>query len=233
MGGGAPVPSASLRLADRFTRFAAVIRRLYTGLSTGRLLAAVLAPVLLAGCFGAEQDLIGSHAVVPVKLDSLVTFNGTPYRLDRRKQGTFACELRLKTDTARQCWDRYRVKFERTARGNLIVQATSVDTRFIDSDKSVFLLVKRPDSSEYQCWYVLGATADGTPEAVQQAQDAIDDRFGAGSDVDRKTLLEIVDAYETSVLPLDPECPASRLVVVEHDALRFSDEPAPPRPPRP
>jgi hypothetical protein len=204
------------------------------GLSTagrplGRLLGLALAPLLLSGCFEAEADLISSHRLTPVSLESLITLNGYPYRLDRVKGNTFGCELRRKSDNAARCGERYRLTFERTAGGNLIVQAAAVDAKFLDDDKAVFLLIARAANGDYKCFYLLGATDEDSSEPVKQAEQAIADRFG-GTWINRKDLLEIVDAYERTVLPLNEGCPGARVVVTEPGALRFADEPPPYRP---
>lgn len=192
----------------------------------GKIIRAIVALAMLSGlsgCCVAEDDLIGEHAVRLVQSDSLITLSTTIYRIDQTRNGYVACELRLKTDNARNCWEQYLLKFEKTTRGNLLVQAEAKDAKFMDEGSRVFLLAPRSPVGTYSCYYILGADAEGDSEAVRNAVRAI-----TGSDldqaIDRTRLLEIVDTYERTVLPLETSCPNRSLDVKYTPGLRLEGE---------
>ena len=181
-------------------------------------------PLCLAGCFSSDKDLLAGHELALARSASLVSLNGYPHRIDDTPQGQVVCELRLRTDTERDCWNRYSLKFERTVRGNILVQATGLDGKFLDEGKSAFLLVVRRPDEEEGCWYLLGAGNAPSNSPAEAAERAIAERY-PDEQIDRPALLAIVDAYERTVLPADEECARGKLTIPAPRDLAFADEP--------
>ncbi len=177
--------------------------------------------LFLAGCyFKAPVDLIGSHASALARSDSLLVIGGEVYRIDDMGSGYFnACHIVWKNDRAGQCANEVPIKFERTGRGNVLVQM---------ADES-FALVQWTSGAERGCLYFLGEglSIDSPlePKALWKLEAKI--LKGLPAEVNsRQELARIVDLYETRILTRYRNCPAHQILFSDPAAFQV-ESPAP------
>lgn len=187
-----------------------------------RLPIAGAALLLLGGCyFQASTDLIGEHALKMEDSDSLVVIGGEIYRLDEHGSGYVdICQITRKEDRPGRCETEFQMKFERTSRGNYLAQFGN----------EYFALITREPGKDEGCFYLLGAAlgmepGDWTPLNTLEARvlKAIPKEVGS-----RQDLMKIVDLYETSILPRDPNCPYNHMIISDPRAFRVEGDPRTP-----
>lgn len=174
--------------------------------------------LLLGGCyFKASTDLIGEHALKLEDADSLIIIGDAIYRLDDNGSAYVdICQITRKEDRPGRCESEYRMKLERTGRGNYLAQ-------FGDE---YFALIKREAGKDNGCFYFLGAAlgmepGEWTPLNTLEAGVLKGIPKEVGS---RQDLARIVDLYETSILPRDPNCPDNRMITSDPKAFRVEGD---------
>ncbi len=176
--------------------------------------------LLLGGCyFKAYEDLVGEHALKLARADSLMVIDDEIYRIDEGDSGYVnVCQIARKDDRPGQCESDFKMKIERTGRGNYLAQLGD----------EYFALITRAPGSDSACFYLLGAAlaldeVDWTPFNRLEARTL----KGLPKDVNsRQDLARIVDLYESRILPEDPACPGNHLAIRDPAALKLEGDAA-------
>lgn len=181
-----------------------------------RRLAALVWLSTLASCYDSPSDLLGEHANIVQKFDTLVVFDDAAYQVVPHGKSATICSLSTRADLAQPCFVGHEMKLERTSWGNYIVQVkdksngryrytlwTRSDPNKLSGDRPCFLWLGEG---------VVGSSASMSRMVIRNGGSPDWERFttrlknvASEPPINRQQLLSIVKIYEDAIIDISTD----------------------------